>query len=85
MAQRDGILNDPQGEIAKLKEMGITEHAILTYIVRVGDGHPREKALEALIAGRNLSNSQIDLVRSALQHIPTDRDTLGGPSTSTSE
>jgi hypothetical protein len=71
MAHHDGFLKDPHGKITKLAEMGITESAILTYIVSVGKGHPKDKALGALLAGRNLSTSQIDFIRSVLDRFPT--------------
>jgi hypothetical protein len=41
------ILNDPTGGIAKLRKMGITDFALITYVVRVQEGTSEEMALRA--------------------------------------
>lgn len=64
------ILRDPSGEIAKLRKMGITDYAIITYVVRVQEGHPKETALQALLRGRSLTNRQAEQVRAVLDRFP---------------
>jgi hypothetical protein len=50
--------------------MGITDFAIITYIVRVQDGQPRDEALRGLLQGRSLSAEQELFVRVVLDRIP---------------
>ena len=50
--QVDRILNDSSGDIDKLLKMGITEFAIITYVVRVQEGLRKEKAPNALLEGK---------------------------------
>jgi hypothetical protein len=64
------ILKDKTGDIAKLRKMGITDFAIITYIVRVQDGQPRDEALRGLLQGRSLSAEQELFVRVVLDRIP---------------
>lgn len=63
------ILKDKTGDIAKLRKIGITDFAIITYIVRVQDGLSREEALRGLLEGRSLSPEQVLLVRAVLERI----------------
>lgn len=66
------LLKDPTGEIARLRKMGITDYAIITYVVRVLDGQSREQALSALLEGRgSLSEEQKQFVRTVLSRLPT--------------
>lgn len=64
------ILKDPTGEIAKLRKMGITDYAIITYVVRVREGQSRERALRALLQGRRLNEEQKQSVRAILSRFP---------------
>ena len=64
------ILNDKTGDIAKLRKMGITDFAIITYVVRVQDGQPKREALRALLHGRTLDAEQEVFVRTVLSRIP---------------
>ena len=64
------ILKDPSGDIAKLRKMGITDYAIITYVVRVQEGKPRDAALRALLQGRSLSSTQVEFVRTVLDKFP---------------
>jgi len=64
------FLKDKTGAIAKLRKMGITDFAIITYIVRVEDGQPKDKALRGLLQGRSLSAEQELFVRTVLDRIP---------------
>ncbi len=66
----DEFLKDPTGDITKLRAMGITDFAIITYMVRVRDGLPKPAALAALLQGRHLSADQISFVRNALDRLP---------------
>jgi hypothetical protein len=64
------ILKDKTGDIAKLRKMGITDFAIITYVVRVQDGQPKDEALRGLLQGRSLSAEQELFVRIVLDRIP---------------
>jgi hypothetical protein len=59
----DELLKDPSGDIAKLRAMGITDFAIITYLVRVNESRSKEAALQALLQGRSLSPEQQLFVR----------------------
>ena len=62
----DELLKDPSGDIAKLRAMGITDFAIVTYLVRVNEGQSKEAALRGLLLGRSLSSDQQLFVRLVL-------------------
>lgn len=64
------ILKDATGDIAKLRRLGVTDFAIITYIVRVREGQPRDQAVRALLEGRSLTGEQEDLVRSVVSRLP---------------
>ena len=64
------ILKDRTGDIAKLRKMGITDFAIITYVVRVQDGQPKEEALRGLLLGRSINAEQELFVRTVLDRIP---------------
>ena len=64
------ILKDQTGDIAKLRELGITDFAIITYVVRVQDGQPKEEALRALLLGRSINAEQELFVRTVLDRVP---------------
>jgi len=66
----EGFLKDKTGAIAKFRKMGITDFAVITYIVRVEDGQPKDKALQGLLQGRSLSAEQELFVRTVLDRIP---------------
>lgn len=68
----DRILNDSSGDVAKLLDMGITEFAIITYVMRVRDGQAHHRALDALLEGRTLSRRQTRFVRSVLRRFHID-------------
>jgi hypothetical protein len=68
---RDEFLKDPNGDIARLRDMGITDYAIITYIVRIREGQSKERALRGLLQGRrSLSVEQRQLVRTILNALP---------------
>jgi hypothetical protein len=69
------VLKDP--EIGKVRKMGITDYAVVTYVVRVQQGTAKEVALQGLLQGRSLTGEQIALVRSVL-----DRFIIGSSSAS---
>lgn len=58
------VLKDP--DIAKVRKMGITDYAIVTYVGRVRQGVAKEAALDGLLQGRSLTDEQIALVQSIL-------------------
>lgn len=47
---------------ARLRQLSVTEHALMTYAVRCHDGMNRTKAFAMLIAGRHLTESDIDFL-----------------------
>jgi hypothetical protein len=64
------ILKDKTGAIARLRKLGITDFAIITYVVRVQDGQPKDEALRGLLQGRSLSEEQVQFVRTVLERFP---------------
>ena len=64
------ILKDPTGDITKLRKMGITDYAIITYVVRVREGKSKQDALRGLLVGRSLDENQVQFVREALDRFP---------------
>lgn len=64
------ILKDKTGDIAKLRKMGITDFAIITYVVRVQDGQSKGMALRSLLQGRSLNADQELFVRRVMDRIP---------------
>lgn len=64
------FLKDPSGDIAKLRKMGVTDFAVITYMVRVSEGTPKAQAQHALLQGRSLSKEQADFVRGVLERLP---------------
>ena len=65
----DDILQDPSGEIAQLRNMGITNSAIVAYVKRIREGKNHEEALLALLRGRSLDNRQVAFVREVLERL----------------
>jgi len=63
----DEFLQDPTGDIGKIRELGITDFAIVTYLVRVQEGKSQERAFRALVQGRSLTESQLKVVRAVLR------------------
>lgn len=71
LVSAEAILQDPNGDLARLRKLGITDYAIITYVVRVLDGQPRSGALHALLRGRpSLSEEQQEFVRGVLKSFP---------------
>ncbi len=66
------ILNDSSGDITKILKMGITEFAIVTYVVRVQDGQSKRRAMNALLEGRSLTRRQVRFVRDVLSRFRID-------------
>lgn len=64
------ILKDPTGDFARLRKMGITDYAIITYVVRVQEGKSRDEALQGLLQGRSLTADQVEFVRRVLERFP---------------
>ena len=65
----DELLKDPSGDIAKLRKIGITDYAVMTYLVRTREGKSREEAMRALLQGRSLSGEQLEFVRGVLERL----------------
>ncbi len=74
----EDFLKDPTGDIAKLRKMGITDYAIITYVVRVQEGKSKEEALRGLLLGRSLTSAQIEFIRRVLESFPARRSAEAG-------
>ena len=74
----EDFLTDPTGDIAKLRKMGITDYAIVTYVVRVQEGKSAEEALRGLLFGRSLTRAEIEFVRRVLASFPARRSAESG-------
>jgi hypothetical protein len=68
-ASTDSILKGPTRELTKLRQMGLTDHAVMTYVARLQEGQPRERVFGALIQGRALSEEQKQFVREVLDRL----------------
>lgn len=60
-------------DIHRLRNLGITDHAIVTYVNRVREGRPEDVAFRGLLHGRSLNRQQIQLVRAVLTRLPVAR------------
>ena len=66
------ILQNANRDIAKLHSMGISDYAIVTFLVRVREGQSRERALRGLLQGRrSLDAEQKQLIRKILSDLPS--------------
>lgn len=63
------FLKDKTGDIAKLRKMGITDFAIITYVVRIQDGYTKKQALRGLLQGRSLNAEQELFVCAVMERI----------------
>ena len=66
----ENILRDRTGDIATMRAMGITDFAIITYLVRVKEGMSKANALRGLLSGRSLKAGQVEFVRTVLEGFP---------------
>jgi hypothetical protein len=67
--QLQDVLDKFADEIGTLRRIGITDFALLTFVVRVREGYSREQAVHALLEGRTLTRKEKDLVRAALHRL----------------
>ena len=65
----DEILKDSTGDITRLRRLGITDFALMRFVVHVREGKPREQALRVLLNGRSLTRREKDLVRSVVDRL----------------
>jgi hypothetical protein len=73
----DDFLKDPNGDINKLRRMGITDFAIITYVMRTQQGKSEEEAFRGLLSGRSLTPDQIEFIRKVLITFPLRRSAAG--------
>jgi len=73
----DDFLKDPNGDINKLRRMGITDFAIITYVMRTQQGKSEEEAFRGLLLVRSLTPDQIEFVRKVLITVPLRRSAAG--------
>jgi len=57
-------------DFAKLRLLGITKHAIYTFVRRVQEGQSKASALNGVLQGRTLDEEQLQYVRSVLDRLP---------------
>jgi len=58
-------------DISRMKLLGITKYAVVTYVLRVQGGWPKEAAIKALLQGRRLVSEDVRFVRSVLDRLPS--------------
>ena len=63
------IFSEQWDEFVRLRALGLTEHAILVYLVNVHKGKAEEAALDVLLRGRSLNGDQVELIRALLQRL----------------
>jgi hypothetical protein len=65
------ILQNANRDIAKLHSMGISDYAIVTFLIRVREGQSHERALRGLLQDRrSLNADQRQLIRKILCDLP---------------
>jgi len=57
--------------ISRMRLLGITEYAVVTYVLRIQGGWSKESAIRALLQGRRLASDEIRFVRSVLDRLPS--------------
>jgi hypothetical protein len=58
-------------DISRMRLLGITKYAVVTYVLRVQSGSSKESAIKALLLGRRLRNDEVRFVRSVLDRLPS--------------
>ena len=61
------IFSQDWDELLNLRGLGITDHAIVVYLVSVHNGKAEQMALAVLLRGRSLNADPVDLVRALLK------------------
>jgi hypothetical protein len=74
----DDFLKDPNGDINRLRKMGITDFAVITYVIRMQQGKSEEEAFRGLLSGRSLTPDQVEFVRQVLATFPLRRSAGAG-------
>jgi len=69
MRGKVSIFSELWDELLQLKTLGLTEHAIVVYLVNVHKGKREEAALDVLLRGRTLDSDQVELIRALLQRL----------------
>jgi hypothetical protein len=60
-------------DISRMRLLGITKYAVVTYVLRVQGGWSKESAIRALLIGRKLAAEEVRFVRSVLERLPSAR------------
>jgi hypothetical protein len=58
-------------DIGRMRLLGITNYAVVTYVLRVQGGWSKESAMQALLQGRTLDSDEVRFVRSVLDRLPS--------------
>jgi hypothetical protein len=58
-------------DVSRMRFLGITKHAVATYVLRVQSGWSKESAIKALLFGRRLAAEEVRFVRSVLDRLPS--------------
>lgn len=72
ISSAEDLLRGAVADIDKLRKIGITDFAIITYAMLLKSGQTHEYALEDLLRGRSLTGEQIEFVRNVLRQISID-------------
>ena len=72
ISSAEDLLRGAVADIDKLRKMGITDFAIITYAMLLKSGETHEYALDDLLRGRSLTDEQIQYVRTVLRQISID-------------
>ena len=65
------IQRDFGDHISRMRLLGITKYAVVTYVLRIQGGWSKESAIRALLQGRRLASDEIRFVRSVLDRLPS--------------
>jgi len=69
ISSAEDLLKRSVADIDKLRKMGITDFAVITYAMLLKSGQSHEDALQDLLRGRSLTEEQTEFVRSVLRKI----------------
>lgn len=58
-------------DISRMRLLGITKYAVVTYVLRIQGSWSKESAIRALLQGRRLASDEIRFVRSVLDRLPS--------------
>lgn len=63
------LFEEHEADLARLRDLGVTDSATATFLIRVRDGLPAEPALSALLRGRSLNSEEARLVHELVHRL----------------